>query len=327
MADITPLSSLKDAVHFGGYMRQDAQDSLFFGRELEAILPEVVKAPSSALNFTDLIPTRQVAMGFQSITFKSIAETGKAAFVGPKSSDIPSVGVLAKEDTVRYKMIAVAVTWSHEELLAAQAAAQNGAGVGYRLDRDGIVSGRRAIEELVNRVAWYGDVGANLNGLLRQPEVLSSVAANTLDSSSTVAQILAVLNAGVNAIPNNTEQVESANTLLLPPSEYQYCAQTQNSTASDVSILNWWLGTNGDVESAAKVRELANASTLAGGSESVTDCAVFYRRDPSILELPYSGIAAMPMQQQGLNYTTILIAKVGGLLVKRPRAIHILRGV
>lgn len=328
MPEVIPLNDpINDAAHFGQQVRFDNQASVFFSRELEAILPEVVQVGQPALNFLDLIPTRAFPMGAQSITFKSAVKTGKADFIGPASGDIPSVNIEAAEDTVRYKTIGVAVRWSWEEMQAAQYAQARGVGVGLSLERDGLIAARRAIEELVNRVAWYGDKGAGLLGLVRQPLLLGSDAANALGSASTADQCIAVLNAGANAIPNNTEQVETANTLLLPPDSYQYVAQQIRSTASDSTTLDFWLRTNGYVTAAQPVRELSNAEIMVAGVPSTSDVAIFYRRDPSILELPYSGIMALPPQQQGLNHCVILLAKVGGLMVKRPRAIHMLRGV
>lgn len=308
--------------------RLDSNESLFFARELEMILPEVVVAEKGRLNFIDLLPVKPVDLGVQSITFRSQAGGGKAEFLGPKSGDLPTANLLAAEDTVRYRMLGIAVMYSYEELrAAAYAARNNSAAAGASLERDLLREGRRAIEEKVNACAWGGDRSAGIVGLLQHPQILHAAAANALRGSTTADQCLSVLNAGANGVPNNSEQAEEADTALLPPLSFQYVSQLQRSTASDASVLDFWLKTNGYVVAAQKVRELEAAPILVGGTETASTSAIYYRKDPAVLELPYSGIEVLPPQQVGLNYLVIMLAKVGSLLVKRPRAIFRQTGV
>lgn len=317
----------------GQALRNDSAESLFFQRELEIILPEVLEQEKPRLNFLDYIPVKSnVPLGVQNITFRSMTSGGKAEFLGPKSGDLPTVNVGAEEDSVRYKMIGVCAVYSYEEMMAAQfAASQRGASVGANLERDLIRAGRRAIEELVNRVAWYGDASAKIKGLTQNPNILRSAAAYALSGSTTADQVLSVLNDGANAIQANTAEVESPNTLLLPPAAYRYAAQQQRSSASDTTTLKFWLDTNGDdangIKAAHSVREMSEIQVLANGAASTTTGALFYEKDPMVLELPYSGIVVLPVQQSGLNYLVPMIAKVGEMIVRRPRAIHLVTGV
>jgi hypothetical protein len=313
----------------GQVVRQDSREGVFFARELEVILPDIYENEKPALNFLDLIPIKSnVPLGARTITYRQTDVGGKATFIGPESQDLPRVNVNASEESVRYKMIGVAAVYSYEDMQEAMMmASMPGASAGANLERDLIRAARRAIEEKVNECAWYGDKAAGIVGLAQNPNILRSAAANALSGSTTADQVLSVLNTGANAIPNETEQVEKADTLLLPPSAYQYASQQQRSVVSDTTTLKFWLDTNGYVSNARLVRELSAVKMLAGGVETETTGAIFYRKDASILELPYSGIQALPVQQQGMKFIVPFIAKVGSLIVRRPRAIHLVTGV
>ena len=69
---------------------------------------------------------------------------------------------------------------------------------------------------------------------------------------------------------------------------------------------------------------MSEIQVLANGAASTTTGALFYEKDPMVLELPYSGITVLPVQQSGLNY---LVPMVGEMIVRRPRAIHLVTGV
>jgi hypothetical protein len=312
----------------GRDVRMDSAEGIFFSRELEIILPEIFEEEKPMLNFLDLLPVKtNIPLGVRTITYRQTQGGGKAKFIGPESQDLPRVNITGSEDTSRYKMVGVAAVYTYEDMQEALYMAQVGGSAGANLERHLIREARRAIEEKVNECAWYGDSEAGIVGLTQNPNLLRSAAAYALSNPTTADQVLSVLNAGANAVPNNTAQVERADTLLLPPLAYQYASQQQRSTASDATSLKFWLDTNGYISNAALVQELSAVKVLTAGVETETTGAIFYRKDPSILELPYSGIQALPVQQQGMSFILPFIAKVGSMIVRRPRAIHLVTGV
>jgi hypothetical protein len=312
----------------GRDVRMDSAEGIFFSRELEIILPEIFEEEKPMLNFLDLLPVKtNIPLGVRTITYRQTQGGGKAKFIGPESQDLPRVNITGSEDTSRYKMVGVAAVYTYEDMQEALYMAQVGGSAGANLERHLIREARRAIEEKVNECAWYGDSEAGIVGLTQNPNLLRSAAAYALSNPTTADQVLSVLNAGANAVPNNTAQVERADTLLLPPLAYQYASQQQRSTASDATSLKFWLDTNGYISNAALVQELSAVKVLTAGVETETTGAIFYRKDASILELPYSGIQALPVQQQGMKFIVPFIAKVGSMIVRRPRAIHLVTGV
>lgn len=301
--------------------RYDAEETVFLARELRERLPSVFAAEPE-VNFRMVFPLKtNVPEWANDIDFATISKRGVAKVLGASGNDVPIVNASAKDSSVPYTTVGAGIIYTREELIKA-------AKTGLSLDSTLLLAARRAIEEKVNQIAWEGDIDAGLVGLLRHPSILASDAANALGGSSTADQCRAVLNAGVNAIPNNTEQVESADTLILPPDSWQYIHQLQNSAASDRSVAAVWLESNGYATSIMKARELRNAKPLAGGAETTSDVAVYLRRQPDILELPYGGIVQDPIYQCGpRSYMVLLTAKVGSVIVRRPQAIHIQRGV
>lgn len=304
-----------------GQWRYDADESIFLQRELRERLPSVFEAKPE-VNFREIFPLRgSIPDWANDVDFATIATRGEAKVLGSGASDVPIVNASAKDASVPYLTVGAGVLYTREELIKASK-------MGMSLDTALLVAARRAIEEKVNKIAWEGDLDAGLVGLLRHPSVQASDAANALDGSTTAAQCLSVLNAGADAIPNNTQEVESPDTLILPPDSYRYIAQLQNSVASNDTVESFWRTTNGMVSRVMKARELKNAKLLAAGAETTTDAAVFGRFTPDVIELPYSGIVQDPIYQCGpRSYLILLTAKVGSVILRRPQAIHIVRGV
>lgn len=300
--------------------RLDSNEGMFFARELERINPMIFEERKPALNFLDLMPVKSdIPMHVEQYTFRTGKGFGEASFIGDYGSDFPVVNKALEETSTPYRLIGVAVEYSMLELQAAAA-------LGRPLDSQLILEARRAIEEKVNSVAWYGDEAAGLRGLINHPEILSLAAANSIASGTTAADNLVELNKLANTIPNSTEQAEAADFAILPPDSYQEVSQQRNADGTDTSTLSYFLGTNGYITEAAPVRELRNVSLT--GDASASDVAMAYKRDASCFELLYSGIQQLEIMRKGpMHYCVSFVAKVGGVAVYRPKSIFRLTGV
>ena len=317
-----------DGIPEGAQLRPDSNEGLFFTRELEHVLPAMMEK-KPRLNFLGRIPVLgNVAFGARTVIAKTFSTGGKARFVGPDSNDIPTVNANAEEIEVPYRTIVMAAKWTFEEVQSAMLAERNGGGVGS-LDTVLIDAARRSIEEKVNAVAWEGDSGAKMWGLSNHPAILQLTATNPLSGSTTPDQAIATLNQGLNSIPGATSEVENATDLLLPPAAYRFVSQQQRSAGSDTTTLDFWAASNGQItrDRVYSIRELASIDIMAGGSPTTTSAGIFYDPSEDVLALPYSGIIPLPVQQQGLGYILPLVAKVGGLVVRRPRAVARIVGI
>jgi len=307
----------------GTEARLDANEGIFLQRQLDYINEQVFEEAQPALNFLEFLPVKSdVPMWAESYFYRYSNKSGAAEFIGNGSHDFPVANMGMKEESERQRLIGAAVEFTRMDLMAAQA---NGIGLQAGL----FMAARRAIEEKVNDIAWYGDANANLRGLLRHPEILLQPATNAIGGSTSADNVISELNSVVNSMLNNTEQVESPDMLLLPPDSYQYASQQQRSTASDTTTLNFWLATNGYVSAAAPVRELSNATIPnSGGGTTTSDVMVAMRRSREVCELIYSGITQLPILQTGpMTFCVPFVAACAGLAVYKPRAISLVTGV
>jgi len=318
---VTTFNSLSE---IGTPVRLDSNEGIFFERELEVIREQVFEEGKPMLNFLEVLPVKSDLPDWAAeYTYRWSNESGKAGYIGNGADDFPVVGVGMSEASERVRMIGAAVEFTAMDLQRAMIS-------GLSLEQSLFRTARRAIETKINEIAWYGDASQRLRGLLRHPEIMVQPVSNAIGGSASADNVLAELNACVNDMLNNTEQVEAPTDLLLPPDSYQYAAQQQRSTASDTSTLNFWLATNGYVGPgrAHSIRELRNATIPAsGGGTTTSDVIVALRRDREVMEFVYSGIKELPIHRKGaMTYVVPFYACTAGLAVYKPRAISIRTG-
>jgi hypothetical protein len=305
-----------------GAFRMDSDEGMFLARELDYINQVVFEEQQPALNFRGIIPIKtDVPMHANSYFYRMLNKVGKADFVGASSQDFPRANAGMREESERMRLIGCAVDYS---LLDLRAAMESGAPLQESL----FSAARRAIEEKVNEIAWYGDEGAGLRGLLRHPEILRAAVTSAVAEGTSAANNLVELNGVVNAMLNNTEQSEAPSMLLLPPDSFQAVSQQQRSAGSDTSTLNYWLQTNGYVSEARPIRELRNASLpAAGGGTETSDVIMAIRPGRDVCELIYSGIVQLePMMTGPLTFCVPFVAACAGVALYRPRAVSIRTG-
>lgn len=318
---IRPFNSLSD-LNVTGAARLDSDEGIFLQRELDYINEAVFEEQQPFLNFRGILPIKSdVPMHAAAYFYRMMNKAGKAGIVGERAQDFPVTNVGMREESERMRLIGCAVEYSLMDLRRAMDS-------GFGLQESLFLGARRAIEEKVNSIAWYGDEAAGLRGLLRHPEILRSACTNAIAEATSAANNLVELNGVANAMLNNTEQVESPTDLLLPPDSYQAVSQQQRSAGSDTSTLNFWLATNGYVGKAHSIREMQNATLpAAGGGSETSDVVVAMRAGRDVCELIYTGIVQLdPMQTGPLTFCIPFIAGCAGLALYRPRAISIRTG-
>jgi len=178
----------------------------------------------------------------------------------------------------------------------------------------------RGQEELVNQLAFAGDADHGLPGLLNNtniPEV--TLLADGTGSSKTFAtktadKIVRDVNALINKVITQSKGVHRVNQVWLPIEQYALIATTQNSAASDTTILSFLQSVHPGV-TFEQVVELDGAG--AGGADRM------YALENSIdnwqLEIPMM-IRQHTPQQQGLEFVVPVESRFGGVICEFPLA-------
>ena len=178
----------------------DAQGSIFFQRALEQVKAwayDVIYADLTYARAFDI--SREINPGAETITYETYDQRGSATIIKGNATNIPRADVEGKETTVNVVTLASMFAYTVQEIKAAQFA-------GKPLSQRRANAARRAIEEKMNYLTWFGDAKSNLQGFFTSGLITSAQAAATGTGSSrawadkTGALIAADVHAAITAI-------------------------------------------------------------------------------------------------------------------------------
>lgn len=294
--------------------RFDANESVFFARQLEYVKSQTYDIKRAPLNAMRLMPVSTATPeGATTITYRQYDGVGMAKIVSNYANDLPRADVTGKEFTSPIRSIADAYGYNTQEIRSAMFA-------GINLNAKKATQAARAQEELVNQLAFAGDADHGLPGLINNaniPEVTlaaDGTGASKTFASKTAALIVRDVNSVINKVLTQSKGVHRANQVWLPIEQYALLATTQNSAASDTTILDFLRNVNPGVTFEAVI-ELDGAG--AGGVDRM------YALDNSIdnwqLEIPMM-IRSYAPQQSGLEFVVPMESRYGGVIVEYPLA-------
>jgi hypothetical protein len=300
----------------------DAGESFFFARELEYI-----KSKSYDIEFPDMKAFKHIPIsteagdGAQSITYAQFEEVGLARIIESYGDDLPRADIRGKEYTQLVKSVGVSYGYSIQEIRAALM-------VGRSLTQRQANSARRANDQKINRLAWFGDTNYGIYGMVNMPNVpafavpATGTGATTQWVNKTPDQILGDLNQVANSIVALTKGVEMPNTVLLPVAQYTLIASTPRSPVSDTTILEYFIQNNPFISTVDWVPE------LAGAGPSGEDIMIAFDKNPDKLtmEIPMP-FTQYPPQERGLEFIVPCESRFGGIIVYYPLSIAIGEGI
>jgi hypothetical protein len=302
-------------------MRLDANETIFFQRELESIKAKTYDVKYPELKCRRLIPVSfEAGPGAESIVYQQYDQVGMAKIISAYGNDLPRADITGKEYTAKIKSLGCAYGYNIQEIRSAAMA-------GKPLQSRKANAAKRAILQKENSIAYFGDSATGLVGFLNNPNVTQTVVPNgvgasPLWSNKTPDEILLDLNGAANFIVESTNGVEIPDTLLLPLEQYNYIKSTPRSSQSDKTILQYFLENNGYIKTVEWVNE------LKGVGVNGVDVMVCYRRDPDVLtlEIPQD-FEQFAEQEQGLEYIVPCHQRIGGVLIYYPMAVNIVSGI
>ena len=295
------------------FLNLDADESIFFARELESVKSKSYDVLYPELKARKLIPVSfEAGPGAESITYQQYDQVGIAKIIAKYGDDLPRADVKGKEFNSPIKSLGASYGYSLQEIRNAKFA-------GKSLEQRRANAAKRAIMQKENTIAFFGDTNSNLPGLLSNANILvhtlpaDGTGATTTFSTKTPDQIIRDLNAAAHKIVEQSKGVHAPDTLLLPIAQYTYCASTPRSSTSDTTILEYFLKNNPFVKNADWLNELDGAGTAG------VDVGFFYKRDPDMLTLEVpQDFEQLPVQERGLEFIVPCHSRVGGTIVYYP---------
>lgn len=314
--DEAVLRVIQNAGHF------DANESLFFARQLEYVKSKTYDIVRAALNALRLMPvSTEIPEGATTHTYRQYDTVGMAKVIANYADDLPRADVTGKEFTSIIRSIGNAYGYNVQEIRSAMFA-------GVNLTARKAMAATRAHNEKINQLAFSGDADYSIPGFLGNaniPEV--TILNDGTGSSKTFAtksadKIVRDINALINKIIVQSKGVHRATQVWLPIEQYALIATTQNSVASDTTILEFLRQVHPGV-SFEQVVELDNAG--AGGSIDR-----MYAMENTIdnwqLEIPMM-IKQYAPQQKGLEFEVPVESRFAGVIIEYPLAFSFADGI
>ncbi len=302
----------------------DANQTAFFSRELEYIKARTYDVEYPELKAMQLIPvSSEAGPGAESITYQQFDQMGLAQIIANYAQDLPRADIKGKEFTTPVRSLGTSYGYSLQEIRAAQFAGKN-------LEQRKANAARRAVEQKMNKIAWFGNEDYGLQGFITNPNVTRAAVENdgtgstTQWENKTPDQILRDMNDLVNGIIDLTNGVEMPNTLLMPIKQWTQISTTARSSTSDTTILEFFLRNSPAITSVEWVNELKGASQLTPGQ----DIMIAYDRNPDKLSFEVPQLfEQFPAQERGLEFVVPAHARVSSVLIYYPLSISIGEGI
>lgn len=302
--------------------RLDEAASVFLARELQYIRRKNLEVPKAPLEAFTVFPVQtEVPAGAETAYQRIYDSVGVAKIISNYADDLPRADVVAEENPVKLRDVGAAYGYNVSEIRSAQFAGINLSAMKAR-------AARRSIDERLNTIAWKGDAANKIIGFLDNPNFTEvtlpadGTGSATEFSTKTVAQIIRDVNAVIDAIPNATNQVEQADTVIIAPNAYNYLATTPRSDHSDITLLEFLRRTHPEIRRWMKVGALKGAGT---GNKDLMFAGKF---DPDYVkfEIPQR-FNQLPVEMRNLEYIINCMARVIGVTVTMPLAFSKAQGV
>jgi hypothetical protein len=323
-------TKIQDAVDFEvkrtGVM--DAEDGLFFARELEHVKAKTYDKKYGDIEFREVMPiSHECPEGATSITVRSYDRTGIAKIINGYATDLPRVDISGKEYTVPVKQTGDSYGYTTKEIRESKL-------TGKSLDARRASAAMRSNEELLDRIAFDGDEANGLFGLATVPGIpvttvsdKASGGTTWLDpggdgANATPAEILFDMNNAVSVMVSTTKKKEKPTEMWMPVAQYQYIASTARSDNSDTTILQYFLDNN------QHIKKVIPLNKLDGFGTAGVDVLVICNPDPDnfVFEIPMEFKQHAP-QLKGLTWSIPCESETGGLNVYYPLSLAIWEGI
>ena len=284
---------------------------LFLARELEQVLARTFEVQYADIKYSSVLPiSTEIGPGADSFTYRIFDAQGSMKLIQDKASDLPRADVLRKEVTHQVRSLGASFAYTIQETRAAAMVP------GMNLEQRRANAVRRAYEEKVQSVAYFGEGAVSMDGFFNNANVDKTVPSKWFDTATT-DEMLEILNEAPTSIVQGSNMKESPNTMLVPYDVYRILSTTPRSSTSDTTVLEFFLRTNPFIRSIEPINELE-----AGKSELTKDRIICYDRSPEKLQLHIPRtLEFLPPVRNNLEFSVAAHARVGGVALYYPKSV------
>ena len=301
--------------------RYDAQAApgAFLQKELQHVLAKAYEKEYPEIIYPKILPVSfEVSEGAETYKYDLWDRVGEADFVADSGDDLPTADVKRGEVINQIRQIGTSFRYTTDEIRKAMFS-------GISLEQRRANAAQQAIEERHNRTALFGAPGTGLKGFFNHPAVDRLViTGNATDgwfdaASITPDQQLAILNEGITYQGNVTSQVEAADTLLMPYTDWRKITTTVRGTNNDTTVLELFLKSNPQIKRVLPVNELEPSKS--GGSLTAKRMVLYKFSDEKVKYQISMSTKFLPPQPINLAFKVPAEAKSAGVMLAFPKSV------
>lgn len=277
-----------------------------FPRDFEHIYKEILEEKRQPLNYTKCMQMDgRVPLGAKKHTVRRRLGTGDAAIYRGGTTGIPVAnGAYVEEQfNVIYVVSAVETNWF--ELISDSFEGRNQFADDSRM-------AIRSINERINNIAFNGDAASDIHGFLNYPHLAKSVSTVQYVTGTSGADLRADMDAAANFAIEASGGTFRPNRMVTSIRRMNFLMQTQNSTAADTSVGEYWLKGQPDISAIEGIRE------MRGIGPNGEDGMMFY--DDSLESTAFVMIqppTAMPAHSiNSFQNQTVYVSAIGGTVMR-----------
>ena len=291
---------------------------VFLARELETVLSRVHEVEYTDIKYPMLLPiSTEVGPAAESFTYRIFDRQGSMKVISDKASDLPRTDIMRREVTHPVISLGGSFGYSIRELRAAQMVP------GLELEQRRANAVRRASEEKIQEIAYFGEPASGMKGFFNNDQVDKLVPDKWFDSAGiTTDEMLELLN----ELPTRTVQgsnlKEMPNTMLMPYDVYRIISTRPRSTTSDTTVMEFFLRTNPMIKAIEPINELEASKSMGYLPK---DRIICYDRSPDKLQLHIpQPLEFLPPQRVNLEYTVAAHSRVAGVPIYYPKSVKVM---
>lgn len=293
--------------------KTDAAESAFILRELEHLRSKVYETEYPENRARALLPTLNEGDGADFISVETTDSFGSAKIISDYADDLPRADTKSSLDSQKVRDLGTSYGVSLQEMRRA-------ARVGKPLKERKAKAARKAIEDLIDQIAFFGDAKYDLKGFANHPQLTVGSAAQTIAASDD-EELMAMVNGMIAFISDVTKGVHKPDTLVLPEAQHTILT-TRRLSNSDMTVWKFLQ------QSQPWIKRVEAAYKLKGAGAAGADRMIAFKADPDhmYLSIPHE-FEQLPEEREGLEWKTACIATTGGVIVQNATTMYALDGI
>lgn len=296
----------------------DAQAAMsFLVNQQSHIETEVNETKYPEIQYPALVPVDTSAHDFaKTITYYSSDKHGEAKWINGNADDIPLAGTELQKHETSVHMAGIGYGYGYEELHQAMH-------MGYPLRNNDAMAARRAYEEHIDKIVFYGDQMKGMDGLINNPAVTAAPVITGNWATATEDQMLEDINNLIIGTATASNYTAIANTVLIDPVNWSMVA-TQRLGDMSMTLLRFLQANNAYTAQTGQPLMFRAVRGLGTAGNAGTARMVAYRRDLQTLKLnlPMPHRFLDVYQDGPLNWVVPGVFRTGGLEIRRPAEVR-----